>query len=189
MDVYTVLWQMFSSLWLMLPAYVPNSAAVLFKGKFPMDFGKKFIDGRRILGKGKTWRGFFGGSVSGFLLGIILNFLAPYLPQPWFPPFGEMWRSALGVLLLLSFGAMIGDAFGSFIKRRLGIQSGGRAFLLDQLMFVLVAWLLVGIAYPAWFLEHFGKIVPILTILILTPLIHRGVNIIAYKMGKKSVPW
>ncbi len=188
MSAISILAEIIASLWLMLPAYIPNSAAVLFKGQTPMDFGKNFIDGRRILGKGKTWRGFLGGSITGFIVGIIQNYLAAYLPQEWFPRFSTT-LNFLGILLCLSFGAMMGDALGSFIKRRLGIKSGGRAFLLDQLTFVLFAWLLLAIFYPSWLLEHFGKIVPLLTILVLTPLIHRSVNILAYKMGKKDVPW
>jgi len=112
----------------------------------------------------------------------------PVLPQPWFPPFSEDTR-VIGIILSLSFGAMLGDSFGSFIKRRLGIESGGRAFLLDQLTFVLVAWLLLWLFYPAWFMAHFGKPVSVSTILVITPIIHRIVNIIGYKMGKKDVPW
>jgi len=183
-----ILSQMIASLWLMLPAYLPNPAAVLFKGKIPMDFGRNFIDRKRILGKGKTWRGFFGGALTGFAFGLLQNFIARYLPQPWFPPFSEDTR-VIGIILSLSFGAMLGDSFGSFIKRRLGIESGGRAFLLDQLTFVLVAWLLLWLLYPAWFMAHFGKPVPVSTILVITPIIHRIVNIIGYKMGKKDVPW
>jgi len=42
------------TIWLLLPAYTPNNFAVIFGGGTPLDFGKKFIDGRRILGGGKT---------------------------------------------------------------------------------------------------------------------------------------
>jgi len=181
--------QIIAALWLMLPAYIPNSAAVLFKGKTPMDFGKNFFDGRRVLGSGKTWRGFFGGALTGVLIGIIQNIIAPALPQSYFPQFSSDWAVAIGILLSLSFGAMLGDSLGSFIKRRLGIKSGGRAFLLDQLTFVFIAWLVVFLFYPSFFNWAFNNVPAIVTILILTPLIHRVVNIIAYKMGKKPVPW
>ena len=187
--VETLLVQFIATLWLMLPAYIPNPAAVIFKGKTPIDFGKKFFDGRRILGKGKTWRGFICGSSVGLIFGIFQNFLAFYLPQDWVPYFSRDWLTSFLLLFTLSFGAMSGDSFGSFIKRRLGIESGGKAFLLDQLTFVLIAWLFLCIFFPAWFYEHFGKIVPVLTVFIITPLLHRGVNIIGYKMGKKDVPW
>ena len=173
----------------MLPAYIPNPSAVIFKGKVPIDFEKNFIDGRRILGKGKTWRGFFLGSLAGLIFGLIQNFLSIYLPYDWFPYFSENILTAFFIIFTLSFGAMLGDSIGSFIKRRLGIESGGKAFLLDQLTFVIVAWFLLFIFFPLWFFEHFWKLVPVLTIFILTPLIHRSVNIIGYKMGKKKVPW
>ena len=184
-----VLSQMISVLWLMLPAYIPNPSAVIFKGKIPIDFGRNFTDGRRILGKGKTWRGFLCGSCVGTVLGLFQNFMALYLPQDWFPLFSGNWLIAFLIVLTLSIGAMGGDSIGSFIKRRIGIKSGGRAFLLDQLMFVIIAWLFTYIFFPWWFLEHFWNIIAILTIFILTPLLHRSINILAYKMGKKDVPW
>ena len=184
-----VLAQVIAALWLMIPAYIPNSAAVIFKGKTPMDFGKNFFDGRRILGKGKTWRGFFGGALTGMVFGVIQNFLSTVLPQDYFPQFSTDIPTMIGILACLSFGAMLGDSTGSFIKRRLGIGSGGQAFLLDQLTFVLVAWLFLFIFYRDFFLNYFGNLPAVITILVLTPLIHRAVNIAAYKMGKKPVPW
>ncbi len=180
--------QAIAALWLMIPAYLPNSAAVVFHGKTPIDFGKNFVDGRRILGNGKTWRGFFGGALSGILAGTIQNYLSLILPQDYFPQFSSNIYF-IGILASLSFGAMLGDSFGSFIKRRLGIESGGKAFLLDQLTFVFIAWLFAYIFYPSFFLFAFGNIPAIVTILVITPLVHRIVNIMAYKMGKKSVPW
>ncbi len=177
------------TLWLMLPVYLPNPAAVIFGGGTPIDFGKNFIDGRRILGKGKTWRGFFGGALSGLVFGVIQNLGAFYLPQQWFPCFSTSWFYAILLLATMSFGAMLGDSFGSFIKRRMGIESGGKAFLLDQLMFVIIAWLLIYLFFPQWFLWHFWNVVSIITVFVLTPFIHRAVNIIAYKVGLKNVPW
>ena len=47
------------ALWLILPAYVANASAVLVGGGTPVDSGKNWKDGKRILGDGKTWRGFF----------------------------------------------------------------------------------------------------------------------------------
>ena len=184
-----VLQEIIATLWLMLPVYLPNPGAVLFKGRVPIDFGKTFIDGRRILGKGKTWRGFFGGSLFGVIIGLLMNFIAFYAPQEWFPVFSTNWTTATLIVTTMAFSAMLGDSTGSFIKRRLGIGSGGRAFLLDQLMFVIMAWLFLYLFFPWWFFEHFWKLAPVLTVFILTPLIHRGVNILAYKLGYKDVPW
>jgi len=58
-----------------------------------------------------------------------------------------------------------------------------------QLYVSCPTWLLLWLFYPHFFMEYFGNLVAILTILVLTPLVHRAVNIAAYKMGKKPVPW
>ncbi len=50
---------------LIFPAYCANAAPVLAGGGLPMDFDKNFMDGRRIFGKNKTFRGFFFGLAIG----------------------------------------------------------------------------------------------------------------------------
>ncbi len=50
--------------WAMLPAYVPNNAAVLAGGGRPIDGGRTW-DGKRVLGDGKTWRGTLRVSLRG----------------------------------------------------------------------------------------------------------------------------
>ena len=50
-----------SAIWVMLPAYLPNNIAALTGGGMPVDLGKNWSDGKRILGDGKTIRGFAGG--------------------------------------------------------------------------------------------------------------------------------
>jgi CDP-2,3-bis-(O-geranylgeranyl)-sn-glycerol synthase len=60
-----------------MPAYLTNAGMLIWgagggdHGKVPMDFGKNFKDGRRLFGDGKTWRGFFGGTL-GFGIPIAL---------------------------------------------------------------------------------------------------------------------
>src|SRR5512136_1660138 len=97
----------FAGLWLMLPALIPNSAAVLFGGGTPMDLGKSWR-GRRILGDGKTWRGFLGGAVSGTAVGVLQIAVAPVLSTGSTWGFGD-WPGSLCVVLSLAFGSMIGD--------------------------------------------------------------------------------
>ncbi len=75
MDLTEVLLLIFLGFWLMLPAFLPNSAAVLFGGGLPMDLGKSW-KGKRLLGDGKTWRGFIGGVSAGTSIGIIQLFIA-----------------------------------------------------------------------------------------------------------------
>ena len=62
------------ALWVMLPAYVPNNAAVLFGGGPPIDGGRT-MGGSRILGDGKTWRGTAAGVLAGALLAVVLDLL------------------------------------------------------------------------------------------------------------------
>jgi CDP-2,3-bis-(O-geranylgeranyl)-sn-glycerol synthase len=177
-------------IWLTIPAYVANPSAVLFGGGKPMDFGKKLKDESRVLGDGKTWRGFFGGAFAGIFIGMIQVGLSSPFDETHFG-FGK-FPEFLIVIVLLAFGALLGDVLGSFIKRRLKIQRGQKAPVLDQYDFLIGAWLLLIIFKHQWFLEHFiywPNTMAIITVIILTPFLHRGVNILGYKLGKKDVPW
>ncbi|MDD2666338.1 MAG: CDP-2,3-bis-(O-geranylgeranyl)-sn-glycerol synthase [Methanocellales archaeon] len=165
------------AVWLMLPAYVANAFAVLTGGGKSIDFEKNFLDGKRIFGNGKTWNGLIGGIIVGMFTGSVQNVLLPSFVL--FP---------LIVLFCLTFGALFGDLCKSFIKRRLDIESGSKVPVMDQLDFVLGAWLfLILFAYP-WFSENFTSY-HVIVILIMTPFLHRITNIIGYKLGKKDVPW
>ena len=42
---------------IVVPAYMANGFALLLGGGKPLDCGKKFSDGRRIFGEGKTVKG------------------------------------------------------------------------------------------------------------------------------------
>jgi CDP-2,3-bis-(O-geranylgeranyl)-sn-glycerol synthase len=179
-----------NGLWLMLPALLPNSAAVIFGGGTPVDFGRS-LGGRRILGDGKTWCGFIGGCTAGLALGIILMMIAfPFDPEGLWG-FGG-YPGLLGVVLALSLGSLLGDMGGSFIKRRLAVKRGARMPVLDQYDFLLGAIILVTIFYPDWFMSNFWEgdgWIALVTLLLAVPILHRAVNIIGYKMGKKEVPW
>ena len=81
---------------------------------------------------------------------------------------------------LMAFGALVGDAVGSFIKRRIGMQSGDPAPLLDQLDFVFGAII---------FISPFIKISInfILIICAISIILHLLSNTIAYLLGLKDV--
>ena len=105
---------------LLLLIVVANAAPILANHlargipKAPIDRGRLFLDGRPLLGKSKTWRG--------FLSAIFLTLLAVlFLGLPLF------LGGAIAIL------AMCGDLFASFTKRRLGLAPSDKAFLLDQL--------------------------------------------------------
>ncbi len=170
--------------WLMLPAYLPNNCAVLFGGGTSLDFGRTFHDGNRMLGDGKTFRGTIAGTLGGIFIGLLLNYLAPSLGLPSF----GLGFSQLPILVGLSFGAMLGDIVAAFFKRRMGLKRGAQLFIIDQLDFVIGSWVLTMILAPQWFWQNFTPII-MMIVLIITPILHRIMNIIGYRMGSKREPW
>lgn len=177
-------------LWLMVPALVPNSAAVLTGGGLPMDLGRTWR-GQRVLGDGKTWRGFFGGAFVGMAVGLVQVAIAAGVGSTDHGGFGQ-WPDLLGPLALLAFGALLGDAAGSFVKRRLRIKRGAKAPVLDQYNFVVGALVMLAIFDWSWLVEHFWegqRYLGALVFLALVPILHRGVNVLGFRWGKKEVPW
>ncbi|MBC7581474.1 CDP-archaeol synthase [Aeromicrobium sp.] len=103
----------------------------------PMDGGKTWR-GRRILGDHKTWRGFLAGWIGGSLWGLVQvaiynhsTFVQNFYPESF--PVDKF----LVTTVLISLGAVVGDAVGSFCKRQLDIPSGKSWFPYDQLDFIL----------------------------------------------------
>ena len=170
------------ALWLMLPAYVPNSSAVLFAGKIPIDLGRNFVDGKRVFGPGKTFRGLIGGTLSGIAVGLLLQLIrnSTHIGVPSFEP--------LSVIAALSLGAMLGDLTKSFFKRRLGMDRGAPLPIADQLDFVIGAWVLTYAFFSGWFTLNFTPPVMVV-VLIVSPFLHLAVNFIGFKLGKKKEPW
>jgi CDP-2,3-bis-(O-geranylgeranyl)-sn-glycerol synthase len=171
-----------SAFWVMLPAYIPNPVAALFVGGTPVDLGKNFSDGRRIFGDGKTYRGLFVGILAGIATGVVLIWLAGIFPLPGLP--GQTMLS----ICLLATGALLGDLVKSFFKRRFGRERGSRWPVADQYDLVAGAFLLLLAVDPAWLFANVT--IPVfLIILIITPVLHRTVNIIGYVLKVKEVPW
>ncbi|NLV26717.1 MAG: CDP-2,3-bis-(O-geranylgeranyl)-sn-glycerol synthase [Methanomicrobiales archaeon] len=171
-----------SAIWVMLPAYLPNNIAALTGGGTPIDLGKKWSDGRRILGDGKTIRGFILGVSAGIIVGLFQIFAECSGFVPWVNP-----HTLLSVMLL-AIGSLLGDMIKSFFKRRKGIERGGEWKFIDQYDFVAGALILAFIFDMNWFFQTM-TIQLFITILVITPVLHRTVNIIGYKLGLKKVPW
>ena len=163
-----------------------------------MDFGRTLRDGERVFGDGKTWRGLIGGTLTGAVLGLLL-----YLPFALADPsstwsFGRPSSGlADGAVVaftasgLLAFGALLGDLVAAFLKRRMHKPRGAKAPGLDQYDFVAGA-LLASLVAAGWSVPRFfsgDAWYGLLAIILITPLLHRGVNIVGYRMGKKHEPW
>ena len=180
-------------LWVLLPAYLASAFATLPRGRGPpMDLGRVWPrDGRRVLGPSKTWSGFFFGATVAIPFGVLeawLILLAPPNLQ-LVPKWGPTVLGSVPIVALVTYGAMAGDALGSFIKRRLGTPSGGRAFVLDQLPFVAVPILAGAAVDPELFVGVFGSWEALLWLVVFTFGLHAAFNWIGYWAGLKKVPW
>lgn len=157
---------------LAIPCYVTNAAplimAKVIKRRHPLDLGRNFIDGRRVLGDSKSVEGFLLGVAAGTAAGFALSLLE---------------LISLSEAFVLSLGAMVGDSVGSFIKRRLNIKSGDPAPLLDQLTFLVVALAAYQLVY-----NNLDP-VTVLILVLITPPLHIVTNYAAYKLEIKDRPW
>lgn len=166
-----------SLLLFIFPAYVANAIPVLLGGGMKLDFERKFPDGRRILGDGKTIRGFFAGVFGGIVAGGALTY---FYIVPLFPDANTQFTA----FALMSVGTMVGDSLGSFLKRRLGIEPG-TSFIADQLMFLVVA-LIFAIPFVS---SEVYSIYPLAFLFVVTYVLHLGANFVANRLGWKKVPW
>ena len=151
------------------PAYCANAVPVIAGGGLALDFGKKFLDGKPIFGKNKTFRGFFSGLAVGTAVGFVES---------------VFFNHPIVFGLLLSLGALFGDLTAAFAKRRLGLSPGDLLPIVDQVDFIIGAILFslpICLQTLSWEL--------LAAVLIVTPPIHLLTNIVAYKLGLKSNPW
>jgi len=193
---YTVIIQAF---WIVIPIYVANASAVIVGGGVPIDFGKNWKDGRRILGDGKTWRGLFAGTFLGMTAGFGLVVAAKYINTSEYAYFGltdfEGFPMMILILFSLCFGALFGDIVESFFKRRVGKDRGQDWIPFDQLDFLVGALVcsflmseliyLLGLTCHHWFF-HSITIWHILILLVATPFIHIIANVLFRIARKKS---
>jgi CDP-2,3-bis-(O-geranylgeranyl)-sn-glycerol synthase len=157
-----------------------------------MDLGRNWpADGRRILGPSKTWSGFLFGATLALPFGLLEAWLILLAPPnlALVPRWAPSVEAALPVVALVTYGAMAGDALGSFVKRRLGQASGTRAVLLDQLPFVLVPIALGLLVDRGLFLGTFGSWEALLWLLVFTLGLHTAFNHLGFHAGLKKVPW
>lgn len=167
------------AIWFILPAYFANAAPVIGGGGPPMDGGKTLSDGYRVFGDGKTIRGFLFGWLVGSLVGFVQIFI---WSEPEIQSIIQVSAWSWKVPVLLSLGALLGDVIASFLKRRSGVQRGAPIPVVDQLDFIVGALLMASLVWvPEWRV--------ILTLFILTPVLHIALNRVAFEIGVKSEPY
>ena len=158
-----------------IPLYLCNSMALVFGGRKPIDFGKNFFDGKRLLGDGKTIKGTIAGIAIGSAAALALSIS--------FPTANALLNANYAFYgSLLAVGAVAGDFAGSFLKRRRGIARGKSVFLLDQLGFVVA-----GLAFGCLLAQPTA--LEFIFLLAFTTLAHVIGNRIAFIAKIKKVPW
>jgi CDP-2,3-bis-(O-geranylgeranyl)-sn-glycerol synthase len=148
-----------------------------------LDKGRAFPDGNRILGDGKTVNGTAGGIALGTLGGIITVLILKFV---YFQ--GDPLIPYYAMVLTVACGALAGDIVTAFCKRRVGLARGASAPVVDQLGFILVAFLFAYI-FNLYFSLVQLTVELLIILVIVTPFIHLLANFIGYKIGRKSVPW
>jgi CDP-2,3-bis-(O-geranylgeranyl)-sn-glycerol synthase len=93
----------------------------------------------------------------------------------------------------LGFACLVGDSTGSFFKRRRGLKREGdissKAPLLDTLPFAIMVFLWGQLFLGPSVLASEELRLPMLALIIITPVLHRSFNLIGYKIGWKDVPY
>lgn len=206
------------TLWLYLPGFLANTFAMMWGkwlpktgfGPWPIDGGRNWKDGNRILGDGKTWNGLIGGSMTSGLLCMLIVSLMGDAPDAsniesgvfahpltgfegaWFDIGGEM-LSAFILGTFLGFACLLGDSTGSFVKRRRGLKREGevssKAPLLDTLPFAIMVFLWGQLFLGNSLLSSTDLVIPMLALVVITPILHRSFNLIGYAIGWKDVPY
>lgn len=164
------------------PSFAANAAPLIvkniFKNRHPVDFGKTFIDGRRILGDSKSWEGLIAGVLTGALVGVLIA-----------PVFQGRYVEALLSGLLQGIAAMLGDLANSFLKRRIGLQPGAPLPVLDQVSFAVTALLVVRLLNLDTLVGVKVGLVESTAVLLLALVLHPLTNYVAYLLKLKEVPY
>jgi len=114
----------------MAPVFASKYNILLWLNK-PIDFGRT-LNGKRMLGENKTFRGLVVGVAAALCMGILLTFFTDIYPYNSFP-LAIVYSGATG------FAALLADSIKSFFKRRVGIESGQLWIPFDQIDFVIGA--------------------------------------------------
>lgn len=206
------------TLWLYLPGFLANTFAMMWGkwlpktgyGPWPIDGGRNWRDGNRLLGDGKTWNGLIGGSLTSGLLCVLIvaimgdapnssNIQSAIFAHPltgyegsWFD-IGPPYIAAFILGTFLGFACLVGDSTGSFFKRRRGMKREGnissKAPLLDTLPFAIMVFLWGQLFLGDSLLSQKELIFPMIIMVIFTPILHRSFNLIGYYIGWKDVPY
>ncbi|NHJ00995.1 MAG: CDP-archaeol synthase [Candidatus Heimdallarchaeota archaeon] len=194
-----------------LPLWFGNASPTVLGGGRPIDGGRYWRDGNRLLGDGKTIRGFWAGVLVSTIIGGLFGLLSFIFPIRLIPEnnitlrieylslvqdgflFGVLRSLRMNQILenpistgliigfVITFGGLTGDILGSFIKRRSGIERGKTFIFLDQLGFLVIGFIFIYPIVP-WPIEWFLILVPT------TFVVHIVANLIGFFTGIQDNP-
>ncbi len=178
----------FTAFWFFLPAGLANVIPVfaahipgLRSFSYPLDFYLR-LNGKRILGSHKTWRGIILGTLTGAMICNLqknLYLSSEILRSNLMLDYTNMNTLILGSLLGL--GALTGDAIKSFFKRLSGVNPGKSWLPFDQMDYILG-----GISFSLIYIQINLSIY--LWIFILYFILHPLTTTVGYLLKLKTAP-
>ena len=153
--------------------------------KKPMDFKKNFIDGKRIFGENKTWKGFFGYIAFNIIFSLIFSMLWKFTKLENLNFFYMNNKNTLSYNLII--GLLLGLFYAlfelpnSFFKRRLNITPGKTIKGKKKILLIILdqADSVFGVALVVWMFYPIGIRVYLLYIIIGT-VTHLLINMLLY---------
>jgi CDP-2,3-bis-(O-geranylgeranyl)-sn-glycerol synthase len=177
------------ALWFFLPAGIANVVPILAakippfsRYSAPIDGGRS-LNGVRILGDHKTWRGLLSGIIAAIGIVCIQKYLwetgkLDFLAEQ---SLGYLDHSPFLLGFLFGFGALAGDALKSFAKRRRNIPDGQTWFPFDQLDYIVGACLALTLVVVLSPIEY-------VAILVTWFFAHLASSYVGYRLKMKSSP-
>lgn len=189
-----------SSLYFILPAYFANMCPVILKklpsrpsasggrpsfSRDPPPAGNSFGQpiNAKLFGENKTYRGFYTAYIGALIMLALQKYIGNNPAELIHTLLDYEKINIFSHAFLFGIGAMTGDLVKSFFKRRLGIKEGAPFIPFDQIDFIIGALIFL------FLYNYIFSMAVIITLLLMTPLLHFLANIIAYKLGLKRVWW
>lgn len=151
----------------------------------PIDFGKKFIDKKRIFGDHKTWKGLFGYIILNIIFSVIFGFIWHITNLEKYNFFYINHENTLLFNILIGFllglGYSLFELPNSFIKRRLDIKPGKTIDGFKKIFFIIFdqADSVFGVALVVWLFYPIGIWIYLFYI-VLGTVTHLLVNMLLY---------
>lgn len=115
---------------------------ILTKLKTPIDFGKNFVDGKRVFGDNKTYKGFVGYILLNVIMALLWGILCEFSNLGKFNLLyvnnenTNMFNLIIGILLGLGYSLF--ELPNSFLKRRLDVEPGKTVSGVKKIFFIFL---------------------------------------------------